>query len=1055
MRASHNFATGMDRVLKRVGLSKRSQPEADGHVTAEEHVKVRRRRRSKSRRRVVNVDNRKKSRGIFNIDWDVVKDCKSCKSRAITRKFCSKKSDNELYRSNSFKFERFIRNSEDLSPIRRKALLECSRRFSNELISLCEDYSLPVDHLAQLARQRPNSIGVSNNCFISQNFSELILSSAEEEHVVVLDTYSTPRDSQQQLTQEENDNKYFTSPDKEYSQPYTTEESSNPTSDDDFVYPSIARPKPLDLNSPDSINEGASLHVASVLDVPSPNKPDLSTAKRHPSPYYYGDLFKYKTTESPHQSPQNQLYSSVNKTTAQIKQQPVKEESFKRTRSTRRHRKGYNAGQTVRSRPTLRQKKSPSVDSHSTSSRDASNDAVEQQSAQRQLSSGVLNVLSCPDDGLDDMTRQRHVYETAFDCRVSKSDDDLDQIERVINHPVLIQWGEKPRSEQSKNSLLGSASTLNKSTKSSKSKESKDKPSHAKDNNQVLNLSQELQNMHLANDATTTVTSSGGLLIRGYTPSPPSTAPLPSKFPGKELMMNSLRSAPNLPSNSRTKDLNLPVKSLRARNPTTSSESLQTRQGTAFDIEFGSRSNSNKLISEFKDRPGNSRDRPGELEGIFEIKSRPKNNLLSGSKRTKDGVIRRIRHKYSSTESMTTSSSGGSMESIKSSTSEGNRSTSSSSSRQSPSLSSHSSDSGSTRPMNYATAQSNFLTQQPSNKLHILSPISDKSSQEPISETSDNNKNNNSQKCSPETEAVATENKTSKKRFPQNKNLLSLNFHERPEIQGSDSGISIQSREGINKSRIGFLATDLSAPPSQQDFSDLPFDMPKLRRRRLLPDAACTSGSATSVDLKDLPFDMPKLRRRMRLQAGNLEYSVSQASSSQSVVEVNRDHCRPKLTLNLADIGNRQRVGLGLTLSGLGFNVCNDGASTSTQSHTMNFNSCDIIDTSQPLENQGWFHGSITRVEAENVLRALKEGSFLVRNSESIKNDYSLSLKSARGFMHMRIQKNGESGSFILGQFSKPFASIPEMIRHFSINRLPIRGAEHMCLLQPVIAQLL
>lgn len=63
--------------------------------------------------------------------------------------------------------------------------------------------------------------------------------------------------------------------------------------------------------------------------------------------------------------------------------------------------------------------------------------------------------------------------------------------------------------------------------------------------------------------------------------------------------------------------------------------------------------------------------------------------------------------------------------------------------------------------------------------------------------------------------------------------------------------------------------------------------------------------------------------------------------------------------------------------------------------------------------------------------------------------------RSARGFMHMRIQKSGETGCFILGQFSKPFTSIPEMIKHFSMNRLPIRGAEHMCLLQPVIAQLL
>lgn len=98
------------------------------------------------------------------------------------------------------------------------------------------------------------------------------------------------------------------------------------------------------------------------------------------------------------------------------------------------------------------------------------------------------------------------------------------------------------------------------------------------------------------------------------------------------------------------------------------------------------------MISEFKGRPGHSKD--AEKGKIFEIKSRPRKDLLLLNKRTKDLLGRRIRSKFSSTESMTTSSSGGSMESIKSSTSEGNRSTSSSESRQSASLSSHSSDSG-------------------------------------------------------------------------------------------------------------------------------------------------------------------------------------------------------------------------------------------------------------------------------------------------------------------------------------------------------------------------
>nr|XP_023027248.1 uncharacterized protein LOC111515254 [Leptinotarsa decemlineata] len=382
--------------------------------------------------------------------------------------------------------------------------------------------------------------------------------------------------------------------------------------------------------------------------------------------------------------------------------------------------------------------------------------------------------------------------------------------------------------------------------------------------------------MHLMEKMKTCATTSS-FSFRGYTPSPPSTAPLPTKFHGKELMMNSIRSAPNLPTHpkSRLKELHLPVRTLRGRSPTTSSDILQI-QGSAFEIEFSEKSN--QSISEFKGRPGHLMI--SDKERLYEMKGRPRKDLLLVNKRSKNSLLeykgRRMRHKYSSNESMTTSSSGGSMESIKSSTSEGNRSTSSSESRQSPTLSSHSSESGAPH----------------GNKIHILSPISDKSSQEPISETSDNNKNNNSQKCSPEEVAPNTEYQKTKRRPLQNKNLLNLGFHTNPEIQGSDSGISIQSREGI-KSRFGSTIAALSAPQNQQTFFDLPFDMPKLRRRRGLPEIGCTSSSAASVDLRDMPFDMPKLRRRMRQQSSNLEVSASQASSSQSIMKVDRQEQRP------------------------------------------------------------------------------------------------------------------------------------------------------------------
>ncbi len=40
-----------------------------------------------------------------------------------------------------------------------------------------------------------------------------------------------------------------------------------------------------------------------------------------------------------------------------------------------------------------------------------------------------------------------------------------------------------------------------------------------------------------------------------------------------------------------------------------------------------------------------------------------------------------------------------------------------------------------------------------------------------------------------------------------------------------------------------------------------------------------------------------------------------------------------------------------------------------------------------------WYHGAISRTDAEALLRLCKEASYLVRNSETCKNDFSLSLK--------------------------------------------------------------
>ncbi|KAM7011862.1 src homology 2 domain containing transforming protein D, b isoform 1-T1 [Tautogolabrus adspersus] len=112
------------------------------------------------------------------------------------------------------------------------------------------------------------------------------------------------------------------------------------------------------------------------------------------------------------------------------------------------------------------------------------------------------------------------------------------------------------------------------------------------------------------------------------------------------------------------------------------------------------------------------------------------------------------------------------------------------------------------------------------------------------------------------------------------------------------------------------------------------------------------------------------------------------------------------------------------------------------------------VDPTLPLEKQVWYHGSLSRSEAESLLTLCKECSYLVRNSQTNRSDYSLSLRSCQGFMHMKFTKC-KDGKYVLGQNSPPFDTISEVIHFYTTHKLPIRGAEHLSLLFPVLVQTL
>ncbi|KAG9355307.1 hypothetical protein JZ751_000145, partial [Albula glossodonta] len=106
------------------------------------------------------------------------------------------------------------------------------------------------------------------------------------------------------------------------------------------------------------------------------------------------------------------------------------------------------------------------------------------------------------------------------------------------------------------------------------------------------------------------------------------------------------------------------------------------------------------------------------------------------------------------------------------------------------------------------------------------------------------------------------------------------------------------------------------------------------------------------------------------------------------------------------------------------------------------------VDPTLPLEKQSWYHGCVTRQEAESQLLPCKEASFLVRNSESGTSKYSIALKTSQGCVHIIVAQTKENG-YTLDQSSCVFPSIPEVVHHYCTQRLPFTGAEHMTLLHP------
>ncbi len=83
------------------------------------------------------------------------------------------------------------------------------------------------------------------------------------------------------------------------------------------------------------------------------------------------------------------------------------------------------------------------------------------------------------------------------------------------------------------------------------------------------------------------------------------------------------------------------------------------------------------------------------------------------------------------------------------------------------------------------------------------------------------------------------------------------------------------------------------------------------------------------------------------------------------------------------------------------------------------------------LEKHSWYHGNITRAEAELSLSSGINGSFLVRESESKPGQYSISLRYDGRVFHYRIHNEASTGRYYVTPESK-FQTLSELVLHHS-----------------------
>ncbi|XP_078286572.1 GRB2-related adapter protein 2-like [Rhinoraja longicauda] len=80
-----------------------------------------------------------------------------------------------------------------------------------------------------------------------------------------------------------------------------------------------------------------------------------------------------------------------------------------------------------------------------------------------------------------------------------------------------------------------------------------------------------------------------------------------------------------------------------------------------------------------------------------------------------------------------------------------------------------------------------------------------------------------------------------------------------------------------------------------------------------------------------------------------------------------------------------------------------------------------------------WYHHGIARSEAEGILLEQDAGSFLIRASQSAKNEFSISVRHQEDVQHFKVLRDGKGHYFL---WSEKFESLNNLVEYYKISSI-------------------